>query len=549
MAEVTAQALPAPVSRGLPFITPQHIGLMFSAATMIAILVAGYLWSQAPDYRVLYGNLPDRDGGAVVASLQQMNIPYKFADGGALMVPAAQIHETRLRLAAVGLPKSGPLGFELMETQKFGVSQFAEQINYQRALEGELSRTIQTLASVQAARVHLALSKPTAFMRDQPKASASVLLNLAPGRTLDSTQVSAVIHLVSNSVPELNAKNVSIVDQNGNLLSTENNNNGRRSLDPNQLKYRQSLEQNYIARIESILAPLIGPANVRAQVTAELDFTESENAEEIHKPNQDTATAVIRSQQLSESSTARGGGNAAGGVPGALSNQPPANASAPLTAPASAAATTGAGATSSAAAADTRKDSTVNYEVDKTIRHTRQELGRIKRLSVAVVVNHRKQTSKAGKVSFTPLAEAEITQITNLVREVMAYDKERGDTLRVANSPFNVPDKEVLPEVPLWQQPEVIETAKMVGKNLLIAAILLFLVLRVMRPMLKNFLTAATAIPAPPPPPMQQELGNESPVPQIGSFEQNVDRAKKIAREDPKAVANVVKEWVAGNGK
>ena len=165
------------------------------------------------------------------------------------------------------------------------------------------------------------------------------------------------------------------------------------------------------------------------------------------------------------------------------------------------------------------------------------------------MVNHRKQTSKAGKVSFTPLAEAEITQITNLVREVMAYDKERGDTLSVANSPFNVPDKEVLPEVPLWQQPEVIETAKMVGKNLLIAAILLFLVLRVMRPMLKNFLTAATAIPAPPPPPMQQELGNESPVPQIGSFEQNVDRAKKIAREDPKAVANVVKEWVAGNGK
>lgn len=548
MAEVTAQALPAPVTRGLPFVTPQHIGLLFSAATMIAILVAGYLWSQAPDYRVLYGNLPDRDGGAVVASLQQMNIPYKFADGGALMVPAAQIHETRLRLAAVGLPKSGPLGFELMETQKFGVSQFAEQINYQRALEGELSRTIQTLASVQAARVHLALSKPTAFMRDQPKASASVLLNLAPGRTLDSTQVSAVIHLVSNSVPELSAKNVSIVDQNGNLLSTDNNTNGRPSLDPNQLKYRQSLEQNYIARIESILAPLIGAANVRAQVTAELDFTESENAEEIHKPNQDAAAAVIRSQQLSESSTARGGGGTtAGGVPGALSNQPPANASAALTAPAAAA---GATAASSTAAADTRKDSTVNYEVDKTIRHTRQEVGRIKRLSVAVVVNHRKQTSKAGKVSFTPLAEAEITQITNLVREVMAYDKERGDTLSVANSPFNVPEKEVLPEVPLWQQPEVIETAKMVGKNLLIAAILLFLVLRVMRPMLKTFLAAATPAPAPAaPPPMPQELANNAPVPQIGSFEQNVDRAKKIAREDPQAVANVVKEWVAGNGK
>lgn len=538
MAEAT-QTLPAPAARGLSFISPQHIGLMFSAATMIAILVAGYLWSQAPDFRVLYGNLADRDGGAVVAALQQMNVPYKFADGGALMVPSAQIHETRLRLAAQGLPKAGPLGFELMETQKFGVSQFAEQINYQRALEGELARTIQTLASVQAARVHLALSKPSAFMREQPKASASVLLNLAPGRTLDNTQVSAVIHLVSNSVPELNAKNVSIVDQNGNLLSNENNTDGRPSLDPNQLKYRQSLEQSYSARIESILAPLIGAANVRAQVTAELDFTESENAEEIHKPNQDAATAAVRSQQLSESSTARGG-NSGGGVPGALSNQPPANATAPINAPAA----TAPAATAASAAADTRKDSTVNYEVDKTIRHTRQELGRIKRLSVAVVVNHKKQTSKSGKVSYTPLTEAEIAQITGLVKEVMAYDKERGDTLSVANSAFNVPDKEMLPETPLWKQPDVIEMARMIGKNLLIAAILLFLVLKVMRPMLKNFATAVTT-----PPPQPQLVQNLDGAPQMASLENHVDRAKKIAREDPKAVANVVKEWVAGNGK
>ncbi len=542
MAEAPAHTLPAPASRGWPVIAPQHIGLMFSAATMIAILVAGYLWSQAPDYRVLYSNLADRDGGSVVTALQQMNIPYKFADGGALMVPSAQIHETRLRLAAQGLPKSGPLGFELMEAQKFGVSQFAEQINYQRALEGELARTIQTLASVQAARVHLALSKPSAFMREQPKASASVLLNLAPGRTLDSTQVSAVIHLVSNSVPELNAKNVSIVDQNGNLLSTNGDNNGRPSLDPNQLRYRQSLEQNYIARIESILAPLIGSANVRAQVTAELDFTESEHAEEIHKPNQDAAAAAIRSQQLSETSSARGA-SAAGGVPGALTNQPPANPTAPI----SGTATPAAGAAVTAVApADTRKDSTVNYEVDKTIRHTRQELGRVKRLSVAVVVNHRKSTSKSGKVSYTPLAEAEITQITNLVKEVMAFDKERGDTVSVANSAFNIPDKEVLPEVPLWKQPDVIESAKMIGKNLLIAAILLFLVLRVMRPMLKSF---ANAVTAPPPQQLTREVGDNSGAPQLESFEQNVDRAKKIAREDPKAVASVVKEWVGGNGK
>lgn len=543
MAEATTHTLAAPASRAWPIIAPQHIGLMLTAATLIALLVAGYLWSQAPEYRVLYGNLPERDGGAVVTALQQMNVPYKFADGGALMVPSGQIHESRLRLAAQGLPKAGPQGFELMESQKFGVSQFAEQINYQRALEGELARTIQTLSSVQAARVHLALSKPSAFMREQPKASASVLLNLAPGRTLDSTQVSAVIHLVSNSVPELQAKNVSIVDQNGNLLSSETANEGRPSLDPNQLKYRQSLEQNYIARIESIVAPLIGAANVRAQVTAELDFTESEHAEEIHKPNQDAANAAIRSQQLSESSAARAGG-AAGGVPGALTNQPPAAATAPITAPATAPSTAATG--TAPALADTRKDSTVNYEVDKTIRHTRQELGRVKRLAVAVVVNHKKQVSKAGKVTYTPLAEADITQITNLVKEVMAFDKERGDTVSVANSAFNIPEKEILPEVPLWKQPDVIETAKMIGKNLLIAAILLFVVLRVLRPMLKTFAAAASAqrelqqLP--------QEAGGGGP-PQLQSFEQNVDRAKQIARQDPKAVANVVKEWVDNNGK
>lgn len=539
MAEATVNTLPAPAPRAWPGISPQHIGLMFSAATMIAILVAGYLWSQAPDYRVLYGNLHDRDGGAVVAALQQMNVPYKFADGGSLMVPSAQIHETRLRLAAQGLPKAGPAGFELMEAQKFGVSQFAEQINYQRALEGELARTIQTLAPVQAARVHLALSKPSAFMREQPKASASVLLNLAAGRSLDNTQVSAVVHLVSNSVPDLLAKNVSVVDQNGNLLSNNANGDARKSLDPDQLKYRQSLEQSYSARIESILAPIIGAANVRAQVTAELDFTESEHAEEIHKPNQDAAAAAVRSQQLSES-TSRAGG-AAGGVPGALSNQPPANASAPINAPAAA-----APAGTAAAPADMRKDSTVNYEVDKTIRHTRHEVGRIKRLSVAVVVNHKKSTSKSGKVSYAPLAEAEITQITNLVKEVMAFDKDRGDSLSVANSPFSVPDKEVLPETPLWKQPEVIENAKMIGKNLLIAAILLFLVLRVMRPMLKSF---ADAVTAPPVQPLPQDGGDGGAPRQLENQQQNIDRAKKIAREDPQVVANVVKEWVAGNGK
>ncbi len=538
MAEVSG-----PLPRGFQFPGSQQVALMLSVASLIGVLVAGYLWSQAPDYRVLYGNLSDRDGGTVIAALQQMNVPYKFADGGALMIPAGQIHEMRLRLASQGLPKGGLVGFELMEGQKFGVSQFAEQINYQRALEGELARSIQSLSAVQNARVHLALSKPSAFLREQPKPSASVILSLYPGRALESSQVSAVVHLVSNSVPDLQAKNVSVVDQTGNLISADRNNNARATVDPGQLRYRQEIERSYNARIEGILAPLTGPNNVRAQVTADLDFSEMEHAEELYKPNQKPDVAAVRSQQTSEALNG-GSPGGAGGVPGALSNQPPAPAAAPITGGAAPAAATGAAA--AAAAGNMRKDATINYEIDKTIRHTRQEIGRIKRLNVAVVVNNRKQVSTAGKVTYLPLKEEELAKLTSLVKEVMGYDKERGDTVSVMNSAFNVPDAEKIPEVPLWKQPETIELAKMIGKNLLIAGVLLFIILRVLRPMIK------TLIPPPPPPPASSlALTNESKdaqQPQLSNYEQSMEQAKQIARGDPKVVANVVKAWVSGNG-
>ena len=541
MAEMSRQPLAVQIQRGFQFPGAQHVGLMLTVATLVAVLVAGYMWSQAPDFRVLYTNVSDRDGGAVMASLAQMNVPYKFADGGALLVPANQVHEVRLKLAGQGLPKGGLVGFELMESQKFGVSQFAEQINYQRALEGELARSIQALAAVQTARVHLALSKPSAFMREQPKPSASVLLNLYPGRNLDAAQVSAIVHLVSNSVPDLHAKNVTLVDQNGNLLSTEQN-GARGALDASQLRFRQELEQSYNARIEAILAPITGPNNVRAQIAADLDFSETEHAEEIYKPNQNPADIAIRSQQASEA-LAGGAGGTSGGVPGALSNQPPAPATAPITAPA---ATPGTNASAPAApSSQLRKDTTTNYEIDKTIRHTRQELGRIKRLAVAVVVNHKKQVSAAGKVTFTPLKEEEITQITNLVKEVVGYSKDRGDTVSVMNSAFNVPEKEKIVEVPFWKQPDTIELAKMIGKNILIAGVLLFIVLRVLRPILKTLATPPPALRA-----LTDEAGDDAgnTAQRLGNYEQHVETAKQIARSDPKAVANVLKEW-AGNGR
>jgi flagellar M-ring protein FliF len=539
MAEVSAQ--PLTQARAIPLPGAYGIGLIVTGAAAIAVLVAAFMWSQTPDYRALYGNLSDRDGGAVIAALQQMNVPYKFADGGgALLVPANQVHEVRLRLAGQGLPKGGLAGFELMENQKFGTSQFAEQVNYQRGLEGELARSIQALAAVQGARVHLALAKSTAFVREQPKASASVLLNLHPGRRLDDTQVSAVVHLVSNSVPGLSARNVTEVDQNGNLLSAETARSGRGALDPGQLRYRQEVEQGYIARIEAILAPLAGPNNVRAQVTAELDFSESEHAEETYKPNQKTEDAAVRSQQISEANSGASG-SGAGGVPGALTNQPPVPATAPITgaAPAPAAAP----AAAAAASGNARKDSTINYEVDKSIKHTKHEIGRIKRLAVAVVVNHKSRTDAKGKTTQVALSAAEVEKLTTLVKEVMGYSKERGDTVSVMNSAFTTPEKEAIPEIPLWKNPGTVDLAKDIGKNVLIGAVLLVVVLFVLRPLLKT-VTAARPVVQPLPSPAEAPQ-----LPQSAAVDTGVERARRLAREDPKVVANVVKDWVSGDGK
>jgi flagellar M-ring protein FliF len=530
----------------------QKFGLLVALAAVLALLAGGWMWGQTPDYRVLYTNLSDRDGGAVISSLQQMNIAFKFAEGGgALLVPAHQVHEVRLRLAGQGLPKGGLVGFEVMETQKLGTSQFQEQVNYQRALEGELARSIQSLSAVNAARVHLAFSKPSAFVREQQKPSASVLLSLHPGRSLDASQVSAIVHLVSSSIPELPVKNVTVIDQGGNLLSAQDGSSV--GIDPGQFKYRREIEQSFVKRIEAILTPITGVNNVLAQVTADMDFTMSENIAETYSPNQ-AAAAAVRSQQTSESSGS--GSTAAGGVPGALSNQPPANASAPLNSAAAAASATAsaagqksgaapaqAGAQSSGGAppSNTRRDATINYEIDKTIRHTRAPVGTIKRLSVAVVVNHRKLTDADGNVTTKPLGAEEMAQINALVKEVMGFSKERGDSLNVTNSAFSTPQVDAPADVPMWKQPETIATAKDIGRNLLIAALVAFLVLGVLRPLLSKL--AEVRLPPPP------EPGDEIAAParrRVG-YDENLDAAKQLARSEPKLVANVVKEWVTSD--
>ena len=520
-----------------------------AAAAIVAVMAGVWMWSQQPDYRILFSNYTDRDGGAIVASLQQMNIPYKFAEGGgAILVPANQVYDARLKLASQGLPKGGGVGFELMENQKLGVSQFLEQVNFQRALEGELARSIQAVAAVQSARIHLALPKASVFVREQQKPTASVLLNLHPGRSLDQQQVSAIVHLVASSVPNLPPKNVTLVDQNGNLLSDTDKKPGANGLDPTQLKYVQELQQSIAQRVESIITPIVGPNNVRAEATADVDFSHSEQAAEIYKPNQSADSSAVRSLQSSESATA---GNAnAGGIPGALSNQPPAPATAPITvAPAAANASQQQAAS---APLNTHKESTVNYEVDKTIRYVQQPMGGVKRLSVAVVVNYKRELDADGKMVSRPLNEAEKNQITDLVKEAMGYNRDRGDTLNVVNSPFAGVEKEAVADVPLWKQPETLELAKHAGKYLLAALVLLYMFFGLLRPTLRKLTTPApAALPAPPEQDAVVQLASEAqldtPVLLPRTYQNNLDLARQLARDDPKVVANVVKTWVNAN--
>ncbi|WP_245715566.1 flagellar basal-body MS-ring/collar protein FliF [Propionivibrio dicarboxylicus] len=536
--------------------TQQKIALAIAVAATVALLVASSTWIKQADYRVLFSNISERDGGSIIAALEQMNTPYRFNDTGtAILVPGSKVHEIRLRLASQGLPKGGGVGFELMENQKFGTSQFAEQVNYQRGLEGELARTIQSIGAVQAARVHLAIPKPTVFVREEQRPSASVMLNLYPGRTLDPSQIAGIQNLVSASVPNLAATSVTLIDQSGAMLSQLKSKLMDAGLDPVQIKYVQEVEANAIKRVEDILTPIVGKDNARVQIAADVDFSQNEQTAESHRPNTTPPDVAIRSQQTSESASAT---PSAQGVPGALTNQPPVPATAPITQPPVPAAGQAAGPVPGQINAagvqgaiaslgqpiNTRKDSTINYEVDKTIRHTKQSMGTIKRLSAAVVINHRKDAKGVMK----PLSDTEIKQIGDLVKEAMGYSKERGDTVSVANAAFTAVEKNEA-SLPLWKDPDLLATLKEVFKYAAIAGILAYLILKVIRPLVQTMLQ--------PPPQTARTLGgNINIIDDEGEggtatsavgFDHKLGEVRTLAQQDPKTVANIIKNWTNAN--
>ncbi|APZ07083.1 flagellar M-ring protein FliF [Kosakonia cowanii JCM 10956 = DSM 18146] len=562
---MSATATTAPQNKSLEWINRLRanpkIPLMVAAAAACAIIVAMVLWAKSPDYRTLYSNLSDQDGGAIVTQLTQMNIPYRFADGsGAIEVPADKVHELRLRLAQQGLPKGGAAGFELLDQEKFGISQFSEQVNYQRALEGELARTIETLGPVKGARIHLAMPKPSLFVREQKSPSASVTVNLQPGRALDDGQISAIVHLVSSAVAGLPPGNVTVVDQSGRLL-TQSGVAGR-DLNDAQLKYTADVESRVQRRIEAILGPIVGNGNVHAQVTAQLDFASKEQTEEQYAPNGgDPAQAVLRSRQVNSSEQI--GGQYPGGVPGALSNQPaPAN-SAPITTPQNGqngqqnaqgqqqGQQTTSTNTASSGPRNTTHNETNNYEVDRTIRHTKMNVGDVQRLSVAVVVNYR--TLADGKTA--ALTADQLKQIEDLTREAMGYTEKRGDTLNVVNSPFNMTE-DVGGELPFWQQQSFIDQLMTAGRWLLVLIVAFILWRKAVRPQLvrrqeeakavqeaaqtRNEIEESVEVRLSKDEQQQQRRSN-----QRLSAEVMSQRIREMSDNDPRVVALVIRQWMS----
>ncbi len=522
----------------------QKIKLGLGAMGLLLIAIALVFMGQQPDWKVLYNNLGDKDGGAIIAQLTTMNVPYKYTEGGgAIMVPADKVHDTRLRLASQGLPKGSVNGFELMEANRFGMTQFQERLTFQRGLEGELTRSIQSLSSVQAARVHLALPNQNGFFREQQKPSASVLLTLFPGRTLDKAQVAGIVHLVASSVPELNPKAVSVVDDGGNLLSSTTD-GAAMGADTQKLQYVQQIEQTYTRRILDMIEPLVGEGNVKAQVSADIDFSLAESTSEQHRPNQGGEPGTVRSQQLIEDGAPAQAQPA--GVPGATTNQPPVTGSAPVNGPAAP-----LGVASNGDKAGTmRKESVVNYEVDRTVRTVRESSGSIRRLTAAVVVNNRSVTDKSGKVVSTPIPAEQIEQMNALVRETIGFNKERGDSVNVVNAEFNVaPPVEEVP-VPWWKQPDNMELARNMAWPLGALGVALLIFMGMVRPGLKMLRAPVVqGIERHVRQPQLDAVLNETPerpsLP-MPTENQRLSDAKRLALENPMAVANIVKSWVNG---
>src|SRR5882757_3540149 len=525
----------------------KQVGLLAGVAAAVAAAIWLVLWSQGQNYSVLYGQLSERESGQVMDALTAAGIEFKLNPSGAVSVPETKVQEARIRLASQGLPQSDSMGIEMIQKDSaLGNSSMMESARYQSVLETELARTIIKVQGVQSARVHLALPKPSVFLRDAHKATASVMLQLYPGRRLEPGQVAAIVHLVASSVPELGAGDVTLVDQAGSLLNSPDE-SAEAAASTRAFEYTRKLEESYQRRIIELLEPIVGPGRVRATVTADLDFTQTEETRE----NYDPQKTAVRSEQTS--SDTRKNSDGAEGIPGALSNQPPGTSGAPVlpgAAPTPGSPGNGQGGATTTGPTSNSQRSTRNFEVDRTLSYIKQPTGNLKRLSVGVVFDDWQKVGADGKLTTSPLSDTDIKRFTQLVRESIGLKDDRGDKLDVINQAFKTnPPIPPVDGLPLWQTPWVTQLAKQIVG----AALVLLLALLVLRPLMKSLTKAPSRL-------SRSDAGDlagdkvslsgraDNAIKLSPSFEQQIAAARTLVGQDPKRAAQVVKDWVAADG-
>jgi len=531
----------------------RQLGLMVGLAASVAIGFAVVLWSQEPDYRVLYSNIDFADANQAIEQLNTAGIPYSFdANGRAILVPADRVHDARLRLAAEGFTADKTVGFELLDQdQGLASSQFLENARYRRGLEGELARTISSLVAVRSARVHLAIPKESVFVRDQRQPRASVFLDMVSGRMLEADQVAAIANLVASSIADLDVRDVTVVDQRGRLLNTRDADEDV-VLAARQLEYSRSIEATLLNRVNSILQPVVGLGRFRAEVSADVDFTQIEQADEVYNPD----LPALRSEQTMEEVGSSSQG--AYGVPGALSNQPPGVATAPEFAEAEAAAIAAAEAGKSS-----REQATRNYELDRSVSYTRYQTGRVSRLTVAVVVDDILSSDQNGEQTRVEWSQEDLDRLRALVENAVGYKAVRGDSVSVVNSSFIVEEStDLVEEDPaIWEQEWVWDAARQIAAG----AFVLVLLLGVLRPIMRNLASQGGSVGGGsgfgPAGDISAELdglddasgervtfsagsGGMMPTPNE-SYEYQVNAIRSMVAEDPAKVAQAVRQWVA----
>jgi len=551
MADIVPTSVPVP-ARGLADIPGlKQVGLLAGVAAAIAAAIWLVLWSQGQNYSVLYGQLSERESGQVMDALTAAGIEFKLSPSGAVSVPETKVQEARIRLASQGLPQSDSMGIEMIQKDSaLGNSTLMESARYQSVLETELARTIIKVQGVQSVRVHLALPKPSVFLRDAHKATASVMLQLYPGRRLDPGQVAAVVHLVASSVPELSANDVTVVDQAGSLLNSPDE-NAEAAASTRHFEQTRKLEESYQQRIIELLEPMLGPGRVRATVTADMDYTVTEETRE----NYDPQKTAVRSEQTSNEMRKNGDGSE--GIPGALSNQPPGTSGAPVipgaatpgnpvTPPSAAAGATSAASTGPSSSS---QRSTRNFEVDRTLSYVKQPVGILKRLNVGVVLDDWQKIDADGKVTTAPMSDTDIKRFSQLIKESIGLKDDRGDQINVLNQAFK--SNVALPPVdglPLWQQPWLTQLAKqIVGAGLVL--LVAFLVLRpLMKSLTKPSKRSSGALTEDADGDRVSLSGQGKPIKLSPSFEQQIAAARTLVGQDPRRAAQVVKDWVSADG-